>query len=192
MRPSGTVLFLEDFFSLLRSKVLAIPKRIGQAIRGRMMDTKSGYVLYHDRFNSLGDSLKPFRKVPPEKIEGRGVANGGKIFGQTFSEVNEFSRFAAVRGADVVFVFSAYPREEFSLNRDLIKRYERHLRTKLEIPVLGRPEDFLFPLDQFTNTVNHLTAEGKAARTKKLIRLLSGKTAFLQQTTPAVLHSGQE
>jgi len=119
MRPSGMALFLEDFFSLLRSKVLAAPKKIVRTVRGKATDTTgNGYVLYHDRFNSFGDSLKPFRKVPPEKIEGRGVADGGEMFNQTFSEVNEFNRFAAARGVDVVFVFPAYPREEFGLNRD--------------------------------------------------------------------------
>lgn len=190
MRPSGTVLFLEDFFSLLRSKMLAVPKLAGRAVRRRTTDTPAagnGYVLYHDHFDFSGDSRRPFRKVPPERIEGRGVAVDGEICTQTLLEVNDFSRFAAARGASVVFVFPAYPREEFDLNRDMIKRYERYLKSYLEIPVLGRPEDFLFSLERFTNTVNHLTAEGKAERTKLLIRLLSTRAAPARQ--PASAHS---
>lgn len=188
MRPSGAVPFLEDFFSLLRSKMLALPKLAGRAFRRGATASAGGggYVLYHDRFDPFGDSRRPFRKVTPERIEGRGIPVDGGICGQTLSAVNDFHRLSAARGAGVVFVFPAYPREEFVLNRDTIKRYERYLRATLEFPVLGRPEDFLFPLDQFTNTVNHLTAEGKAARTSGLIGLLSSRTAPTRRPSPAL------
>jgi hypothetical protein len=173
--PSGAVLFLEDFFSLLRAKVLAVPKLFRLLVRpgaAAGVSPWNGYVLYGDRFDAFGDSRKPFKKVPADKIEGRGMPIGVETVNQGYQQVNGFSRTISARGGRVFFVFPAYPREEFLLNREAVKQYERSLRAGLDMQVLGRPEDFLFPLDRFTNTVNHLTAEGKQARTKTLIRLL--------------------
>jgi hypothetical protein len=95
-----------------------------------------------------GDRL---REGPPERIEGRGVAVDGEICTQTLLEVNDFSRFAAARGADVVFVFPAYPREEFDLNRDMTRRYELP-ESYLRYLSSGRPERLSFSLSTGSRT----------------------------------------
>lgn len=79
---------------------------------------------------------------------------------------------AGRRGVRVAFTFP--PRSIGTLRRDLYlaRRLEAALREIHGLIVLDAPEDHAYPPGQFFDTANHLTAEGAAARTERLIGAL--------------------
>ena len=91
---------------------------------------------------------------------------------QSFEAVNDFCREARLRGVRTYFIFPAYPAEEYRRQREGMMRYQARLRKELDCRILGRPEDFLYPYEFFTNTVHHIDGEAKRLRTEKVISLL--------------------
>ncbi|HSQ78900.1 MAG TPA: hypothetical protein VLN91_08400, partial [Nitrospirota bacterium] len=132
-----------------------------------------------------GDSLRTMRAATsPDLIEQRGVElfSDPRYRDQSFDAVNEFCRDALLQGVRTYFLFPAYPEEEYRRQHEGMRRYEARLRKELGCSILGTPEDFLYPYDFFTNTVNHLNGEGKRIRTEKVITLLQKTTALYRQT----------
>jgi hypothetical protein len=70
----------------------------------------------------------------------------------------------------VFYVFPAYPMEEFAVHKVPLKSFESQLKNGLLFPVLGSPEDFLYPENEFYDTVYHLLRKGREKRTATLVR----------------------
>lgn len=175
--------FAIDFTSLVRSKVQALPKAAQEALRARHCGAffGRGYVYYRKYFTRNGDSLRTMRAATsPDMIEQRGVElfSDPRYRDQSLDAVNEFCRDALQQGVRTYFLFPAYPEEEYRRQREGMRRYEARLRKELDCRILGAPEDFLYPYDLFTNTVNHLNGEGKRRRTEKVITLLQKPAAL--------------
>ncbi|MEI7503504.1 MAG: hypothetical protein WCJ61_09490, partial [Paludibacter sp.] len=86
--------------------------------------------------------------------------------------LNEFAEFAKFKNIRVYFIFPCYPKSEFELNKVVIKKYENDLRRELEMPILNKPEDFVFADSLFYDTVYHLNKVGREKRTGLLIEIL--------------------
>ncbi len=175
-----------DFVSLVRLKVQALPKAAQEALRVRQCRAffGRGYVYYRKYFTRNGDSLRTMRAATsPEMIEQRGeeLFSDPRYRGQSLDAVNDFCRSALRQGVRTYFLFPAYPEEEYRRQQEGMRRYEARLRKELDCRILGTPEDFLYPYDFFTNTVNHLNGEGKLVRTEKVITLLQKPLARSHQ-----------
>ena len=185
--PDPVRAFIVDLVSLVRSKVQALPKAAQEALRARECRVffGSGYVYYRKYFTRNGDSLRTMRAATsPDLIEQRGVElfSDPRYRDQSFDAVNDFCRDALQQGVRTYFLFPAYPEEEYRRQQEGMRRYEARLRKELDCRILGAPEDFLYPYDFFTNTVNHLNGEGKRVRTEKVITLLQKPLALSRQT----------
>jgi hypothetical protein len=181
--PDPVRAFVIDFVSLVRSKVQAFPKAAQEALRARQCRAffGRGYVYYRKYFTQNGDSLRTMRAAAsPEMIEQRGdeLFSDPRYRDQSLDAVNDFCRNELRQGVRTYFLFPAYPEEEYRRQQEGMERYEARLRKELDCRILGAPEDFLYPYDFFTNTVNHLNSEGKRIRTEKVITLLQ-KAAVL-------------
>jgi hypothetical protein len=171
-------LFAEDMTSLVRSKVEALPQALREAMRtgNPGVFLREGYVQYDRFFNANGDSYRIFpAAASPEAIRQRGenYFSLPEYQGQSLTAVNAFCLQAAARGIRVFFVFPAYPREEYDRFGAGLRQYAGRLRGELACPILGTPEDFLYPYALFTDTIHHLGIEGKRRRTERMIELLS-------------------
>ncbi len=170
--PKREVVFLADVIGLVRSKLEALPKAVQEATRSRRFGAflGSGYVYYPRYFNRYGDSLRTMRAAIPGQIEQKGAEFfvDGKYEGQSLAQVNAFCSAAAARGVRTFFLFPAYPRAEYLRQQEGMRRYEARLRKELQCRILGTPQDFLYPYEFFTNTVNHINSEARSMRTRKV------------------------
>jgi hypothetical protein len=184
--PDPLRAFAIDLVSLVRSKVQALPKAAQEALRARHCRAffGRGYVYYRKYFTRSGDSLRTMRAAAsPDMIEQRGADffSDPSYRGQSLEAVNDFCRGALRQGVRTYFLFPAYPKEEYRRQQDDMRRYEARLRKELACRILGAPEDFLYPYDFFTNTVNHLNGEGRRIRTEKVFTLLQKPAALSRQ-----------
>jgi len=172
---AGASLFFKDVFGLLKIKLNTLSKVMKEAKRTKNWHEliNNGDVYYHKKFDGNGDHLILGPAFPKERIQERNADLSDPSYqGQSLDAPNEFSSFAAQKGAQVLFMFPPFPDGEYELNKQSIERFHQRLKKKLNIPILGRPEDFIYPYAYFSDTVNHLTKEGETLRNEKLIMLL--------------------
>lgn len=174
--------FALDFISLIRYKVEAIPYAVREAVRLRDpgIFTTEGYVDYRKFFNAYGDSYRIFpTAASPDRIAHRNedYFSLASYREQSLVNVNEFCRDERSRGVQTLLVFPAYPREEYEQFQDGLRQYEHRLRSELACPILGTPQDFLYPYGLFTDTIHHLGIEGRRRRSERLAELLEQRLA---------------
>jgi hypothetical protein len=171
--PHRAAAFAVDMITLLRSKLQALPKALREAMRTRSLAPlhHRGYAYFGKYFNRYGDSLRTMRAAVPGVVE----QTGADLFAeptfrdQSFAQVNDFCRDARAKGVSVFFFFPAYPAEEYRRQEKGMHSYEARLRKELGCTVLGTPQDFLFPMAYFTNTVNHINNEARSIRTRRIV-----------------------
>ncbi|HUJ19405.1 MAG TPA: hypothetical protein VL197_15580 [Nitrospirota bacterium] len=171
-----TLAFLTDMTGLLRSKLQALPKAVREAVRTRRLAplVGEGYAYYGKYFNLYGDSLRTMRAAVPGVIEQTGVDlfADAAYRDQSFASVNAFCREVRGMGVQALFFFPAYPEEEYRRQEEAMKLYEARLRKELDCRILGTPQDFLYPYEYFTNTVNHINNEARRIRTERVLAYL--------------------
>lgn len=72
------------------------------------------------------------------------------------------------RGVKIVMLFPCYEQERLGRNRTALQLLIKDLQ-RLQVPVLGAPEDYAFPRACFYDTEYHLNRSGRDRRTEKMI-----------------------
>jgi hypothetical protein len=128
-------------------------------------------------FNAWGDFVGHRNEAPRTSAEAVNAAPlvaypAGFPNAALLQRIDDFVQRAGKRGVRVAFTFP--PRSTGTLQRDLYlaRRLEVALREIRGLIVLDTPEDHAYPPEQFFDTSNHLTAEGAADRTARLIGAL--------------------
>jgi hypothetical protein len=133
-----------------------------------------GYLYRNLHIDQSGDARHyTEKKVPLGKMEWYGYKYKKSITDTSkIDDMNAFHSFARSRNARVYFLFSVYPQELFDANREAFSNSYSQLTQQLKFSVLGKPDDFAYPIEYFTDTPNHLSQVGKQVRTEKIIELL--------------------
>jgi hypothetical protein len=163
---------LTDIASLCQYKVVGL-------LRGMLENPgralfEGGYVNYSKRANEYGDSVKEDFSL----LDRRSISGCGELFPdrepdrEVYRKLNALYSRAAAKGVNVFFTYCAFPSDEYERNRPQLERLDRSLREHLLMPVIGTPSDFTLDYRCFSNTVYHLTMEGRSLRTARLIKLL--------------------
>ncbi len=87
---------------------------------------------------------------------------------QAMRLLNEFYTRTLAKGARIFLTFPPYPQ----VLRDpdvTASEWLQRIRSSTPIPVISNPDDYLFPLDSFFDTVYHLNERGREQRTRRLI-----------------------
>ncbi|MDD2923139.1 MAG: hypothetical protein PHQ36_12710 [Anaerolineales bacterium] len=91
------------------------------------------------------------------------------------SAINLLNLFYQTHRADNVQIFVIFPAipvtEYENQEKDFVALYNL-LSAEIEIPILGVPQDFLYPEDFFYDTVYHMNRVGREAHTKDIIDML--------------------
>jgi hypothetical protein len=171
-----------DLAELSTSKLGALPQTLlSRSFEGYY---KSEKVM--DQFGDMTDQAQ-FDKLPSDKLLDRGIVYSRKpIDPEAIRALNTFAQSAGRSGCKVFFIFAAFPEEEYKLNRDYFDAIYRQIQLEVNIPILGAPHDFLYPYQYFQDSVNHLSAEGKTLRTRKVLELLNPKLPKGSSTNPAL------
>ena len=163
---------LIDLASLCQYKIVGVLRGMFQN-PGRAL-FEGGYVNYLKRANQYGDSLREDFPV----LDRRSKGGYGELFPdrepspEIYDKLNALYSRASAKGVKVLLTFCAFPSEEYTRNRVQLERLDRSLKTHLLMPVIGAPSDFALAYPYFSNSVYHLTMEGRSVRTSRLIGLL--------------------
>jgi len=168
-------LLLKSVSELSRDKLLALTRCIASR---KLTDLYGhGYIYGYQHIDQSGDARHYTEKrVPLEKMEWYGYRYKKSITDSSkIDDMNAFHSFARSRNAKAFFLFSIYPRELFDANREAFSNTYEQLTRQLQFSVLGKPDDFAYPVEYFTDTPNHLSQVGKKVRTEKIIELLGNE-----------------
>lgn len=125
-------------------------------------------------FDANGDFIAHYTEPQPAEIQERGKFAYQHWDG--IEKLNDFYKWAQVNGVKVFFLYPAYPATEYEKNKEIIQRYHNDLKKELQMPVIGTPEDFVYPDNLFFDTIYHLNQQGIEQKTAKLLSVIAPYT----------------
>lgn len=167
------------FFSLKNMLVLLRYKLQGWMIYMLTGDWRrladQGLLFYERRFDARGDGVGAlFAAKPKEDMDGYAVPLPDMALSFSALEIlRQLQEQFRAKGALLVWMYPAYPREEYERNREALARLSHTLEEHLNSAIAGRMEDYVFDYALFTNSVDHLNEEGRCLRTRRLISDIS-------------------
>lgn len=125
-------------------------------------------------FNQYGDVVGHLGKksVNPDSIFVGHLPPSKNFNRKAISELNDIGDAARELGAHPYFLFPSYIDRSYVINVDAIEWLREKLSRDMRVPILGTPEDFVFPKNWFFDTRFHLNALGRGPRTVKMIEIL--------------------
>lgn len=149
--------------SLLQKKLktvamAAVKRQSGEGIYARRAFNTSGDVVAH-----LGKPTKKFATsvLDPDTFDPSSIDQLAK----TATEIG-------ARGIKVVILIPAFDVNYWDKNRTAIEKFDRRLKEKMTIPVLGTPESCHLPTELFFDTSWHLNAEGRRVLNSRVAKEL--------------------
>ena len=127
-------------------------------------------------FNQYGDAVAHLTRKgkDPDSIY-VGPLPPMKNFNPDAVEVlDDLYRTAVKNGARAYFLWPSYMDSAYVINAGAIRSLGERIAAGTRMPVVGSPEEFVFPKTFFFDTRYHLNAPGRAVRTRKMIALLRG------------------
>jgi hypothetical protein len=131
--------------------------------------SKADSVYRRDGFNEHGDLVTHLDAEPIYETHAL-FPDDAPFRGASIEVLNEFNEYALHEGARVLFTWPPLVEEEFERHRDKIWMLDQRLRKDLAIPIISKPEDYIFHLSDMYDTAYHLRRDGRRLRTVKLIR----------------------
>lgn len=132
------------------------------------------HVYRRDAFNRYGDLVAHYtlpNKVaagyhPPGSINAHATP---ETIARAIEGLNSFNDAAARRNVRVFYSFPPIPTDLLERQGPAIQQIEAELQRQLRFPLLDSPGEMTFPLDNFFDAYYHLTGEGAAKRTARLL-----------------------
>jgi hypothetical protein len=125
-------------------------------------------------FNEFGDvtSHKDRKGLDPDSIFVAKLPAMKTFNAGTVADLNEIEKRANEVSAHAYFMFPSYIDRSYNINVAAIDSLRRKLVSGMKMPIAGTPKDFVYPKQFFFDTRYHLTWEGRAERTRDMIRIL--------------------
>jgi hypothetical protein len=130
-------------------------------------------------FNRYGDVVSHLGKpsMNPNKIYVSALPPMKEFNRKTLDELNDIGDAAGDRGAHAYFLFPSYIDRSYAMNVGAIDWLRRRLSRDMRVPILGTPQDFVFPSNWFFDTRYHLNNVGRGPRTVKMVEILRSARA---------------
>lgn len=119
-------------------------------------------------FNQYGDIVTHLDAAPSFK-EHQMLPDNVPFHTESIDLLNDFNEFALRRGARVLLTWPPLVEQEFERHKEQIWELDQALRKGLAFPIISKPEDYIFPLQDMYDSAYHLRREGRSIRTQKLI-----------------------
>ncbi len=84
--------------------------------------------------------------------------------------MNQFNADVQKRGVKVYYLYPSVSELYVKISLDTIKAIDGRLRQKLNFPILSTPERYIYPIEDFFDTVYHLNAQGREKRSQMVIK----------------------
>lgn len=133
-------------------------------------------------FNQQGDFVAHYGEpsllpatAPPTPVEQK-VKRGWLMKTAVERELERFVELARAKGARVLYSFPPRPPVTYANEKATTVLIHAQLQTIPGLELLDAPGDQVYPLTQFYDSEYHLTGDGSAVRTGKLIRSIQEQT----------------
>lgn len=166
------------FYEQVRVTRFRFTDIIRSIIRSRTLPTASDpdpvkFTYYtRDNFNPFGDFTGhytlPSAELEPLLFEYR--------FWPGIDILNDFHQRAEERGFHLFYLFPAIPESDFHQNRSVLEQHFQDMTEYLTIPILNRPDTFVYPDSLFFDTAYHMTQKGAKKHTEEVILLLESNS----------------
>ena len=122
------------------------------------------------RYNQWGDEVAHRTRGPKPLPRPSGPI---RLNPEAVLRINRLYASLQRRGARLVVSYPPFPSTEYVRVGRQIQRLHQQLTSELLCPVLGTPEQMLFPLDDFQGHVHHLWGSAILERTRRLAALVN-------------------
>jgi hypothetical protein len=121
--------------------------------------------------NSNGDIiayLNVSKSLSPDQLKDYPPLVRGNI-DDSVAMLNDFTEYAVNHRAKVFMVFPPIIDTRYQQYNAIITSIHNQLKQQLKMPILSSPSDYVYPINYFYDSPEHLTARGRKARTERLI-----------------------
>lgn len=98
------------------------------------------------------------------------------------NRLNRFAEHCRSRGAEVIYTFPPIPKVQFGNLAKVIQMIEVQLKADLELPLVNRPSQMVFPISYFYDSANHLRGEGVFERSRRVADSINRYREDIQRT----------
>ena len=127
-------------------------------------------VFFREGFNQNGDVISHLNRPSTVDLTGKHLFTTPVTFDpESIRVLEDFDAFARHQNVQVIFMFPPLPDSAFAENNQHVRQVCDGI-TRTSLDVLGDPADLAFPVDYFFDTLYHLNARGRAARTEIFLR----------------------
>jgi len=129
-------------------------------------------VYFRQGFDQHGDMIAHLKQI--DKLEPNNHVSEIKLLSPNpaIDLLNSFYRSYRANNVQIFVVFPAIPVNEYNSQEKNFSALYNLIATELEIPVLGKPEEFLYPEEFFYDTVYHMNGVGREHHTQDIIGVL--------------------
>jgi hypothetical protein len=168
LSPRDYLEALRGFPSVAYNKVVVRPITRLRASQAPFLYPSPFY--WRKLFNSNGDiiaHLNASKSLSPEQL--KSYPPIGSNIGDSVTMLKDFAEYATSRGAKVFLAFPPTVDTRYQQSAPSIAAIYDQLKQRLNIPIISLPSNYIYPIDYFYDTPEHLTARGRKARTERLI-----------------------
>ena len=145
----------------------------GDLLRMIRRPEKPDHVYSRQAFNQWGDVVSHLEKADKLRPNNHVYEIEVSSAHPAIDLLNSFYESENGINAEIFFLFPAIPIDEYKAQEAEFLAVHDLILSDLKIPILGTPQDFVYPEDFFYDTVYHLNRVGRDARTDHVIELLS-------------------
>lgn len=150
---------LQQFHEVVRLGLKRIPHTLKRRQKKRVY-SRNNFNEYGDMVGHHGKQSKEIKGTQPiTRCSRRRLKNA-------IRRLNEFDQMCQAAGARCFFSYPPIPEDRFRASRKIIRRIEAKLAKQLDMPILHRPNDIVFPMEFFYDTTYHLGQEGARQRSE--------------------------
>jgi hypothetical protein len=155
-------------------------KRAWHKMTGR--DLNQG-IYRRSSFNQYGDMVAHYGRDAGSISQNEPLPHvNQQCLDEAVELLNAFSRECEERGITVYFSYPPIPESRFVSSASVVKEIHRELQSRLEMPLLNRPEEFVFSSDNFYDTSYHLNETGGEHRTRAVAEALMARSRITSGT----------
>lgn len=124
-------------------------------------------------FDQHGDMVAHLGQTEKHAILNHIVPIKPQAINPAIDFLNSTQQSLSGKNIQIFLAFPAIPEKEYFKQKKNFPILYDLLRAKLEMPILGAPSDFIYPVEMFYDTVYHMNKFGRSQRTDRLIELLA-------------------
>ncbi|WP_435355410.1 hypothetical protein [Emticicia sp. SJ17W-69] len=128
-------------------------------------------IFFRKAINQYGDLISHFNNPIINPIP-RAIINDKVSFKKPIADMNDFYEKMQKMGVKVCYVYPSYAASSYQFDKEIINKLQGELENKAHFPILGKPEDFVYPDSLCQDMTYHLNVKGRDVRTQNLIRFL--------------------